>query len=205
MLITVCLVIFTSLRVIAADRSDGLTLLEGVETLFAPNDQTALRWYARLIIVPDAEAESELLLACSTDKVCYVEKVSVSTGVYTLVRKVGSTWMINGRELMSKKDVSRSRHTIDPEQANRWLQRLFVAVGQTPTDLLRRSLVARSSPPATVLLHPTTYVLIFDDYRLQFRVAVLGPVLTAASLSDVPLVSAMAGIIRGADVSHERK
>lgn len=204
-LLTIVLAILTHPVVLAADRSDGLTLLQGMETLFAPADPSTLRWYARLILVPDAERESELLLACSTDQVCFVEKVSVATGVYTLVRKVGSTWVISDRELRSKKDVSRSRRTVDSEEARRLLRNLFAAVGQTPSDLLQRSLVGRSSLPSSLILHPTTYILIFDDYRLQFRIATLGPALTAARYSDVPMVNAMAQIIGDTDVSRQRQ
>jgi hypothetical protein len=189
-----CAAVYPQSPVRVAAEGSGLTFHEAVETLFRSSEHTHFTWNLRILSVPDEDVESQLTIGRLTDGRHIVESASVATGIYTLLRDAGASRRIDSRELLSRITVKRASRIIDARQASAWIERTFEAVARTPHILARESLIASSSGTTAVVLHGTTYIVIFDDYRLQFRFATLGPRIEGASASSIPIIQAIADI-----------
>jgi hypothetical protein len=86
---------------------------------------------------------------------------------------------------------------IEQGLARSLVQTIFEAIERTPTTLLKESMAARSSPTASIILHPTTVISIFDDFALRFRITTIGPRLESGIDGSFPLIHA------AADVKHQ--
>lgn len=180
-----------------ADGSELSSLQRTVETVFERTHSRGTLWHMKLIFLPDNESESQILVACAADGKCTVERSYLKEGVYLLFRprEDGFSRQPTAAEVSAKKkEVMTIGRKVGAQRATKWVRRILAAVEKTPSELLAQSLIVQTTPMRSLILHPTTYVVILEDFELQLRIAAFGPVLAKAKVSPTPLVSETAAV-----------
>lgn len=146
--------------------------------LGSPPGIDRMGWFTiTLRFVSNVEPESQVSIACFTDKNCQVTQHALSRSlggtIEDIVQKTGKRPKLGRlRELV---EVRVSRMDVEAHQGIVWLQGLCQATSEMGSLLSKRASEQEGSGVVEVFLDPSTYEVHYRDAGKHFEISVPGP------------------------------